>query len=346
MTPSLSRARRGFTLVELLVSVALAITVLGLGVAVSQSSAFDSYKTVGSADRLSQWLLIAKNRALRDRAPRGVRLIPESATSPIYREAAYIETPDAWLPPTGGQLALVYTFQPMMGMMPAQVTNKQVFLSGVNFADFTTVVSAGDLLNLPDLGRTVRINTIADASGYAATARPAGATIELTIGTTPAENLALLPDLGAGYSPTPMMGNPPTAAYATRNFGIYRAPRPLLGEPNLQISSGMGVDSTASQPAFGTTMGTNMPFDILFAPSGEVIGTGEGLFAFVLRDVNRVATPATQADLQDATKYDTYGQMILVCIYPKTGAIATQPVAPPSLADPFKFAKDGINTGL
>ena len=97
-------ARPAFTIIELLVAMALAITLLGLAVAVSQSSAFDSYKTVGAADRVSQWMLVAKNRALRDRAPRGVRLIMDS-TGSTCREIAYIEMPEAYVVPPGALTA-------------------------------------------------------------------------------------------------------------------------------------------------------------------------------------------------------------------------------------------------
>lgn len=46
------------------------------------------------------------------------------------------------------------------------------------------------------------------------------------------------------------------------------------------------------------------------------------------------------------TDFSRSGQMILICLYNKTGAIATQPVNPPPNPDPYRFAKDGINTGL
>ena len=69
----------------------------------------------------------------------------------------------------------------------------------------------------------------------------------------------------------------------------------------------------------------------------------EGLIVCLMRDVNR--NPLA-FDLLDQAELDKAGQMILIAIYPKTGAIATQSVAPISSNDPYKFAKDGINTGL
>src|SRR5205814_1794685 len=89
--------RRGFTLVELLVAIALAIVVLGLAIYIVNTATFDSYKVVGSGDRLSQWLIQAKNRALRDKAPRGLRLIVNASGQ--VTECAFIEQSEPWVRP-------------------------------------------------------------------------------------------------------------------------------------------------------------------------------------------------------------------------------------------------------
>ena len=51
-------------------------------------------------------------------------------------------------------------------------------------------------------------------------------------------------------------------------------------------------------------------------------------------------------DIRDQRHFDKAGELVIVAINPKTGMVAAHPVAPPSANDPFKFAKDGINTGL
>ncbi len=339
-------ARPAFTIIELLVAMALAVTLLGLAVAVSQSSAFDSYKTVGSADRVSQWMLVAKNRALRDRAPRGVRLIMDS-TGSTCREIAYIEMPEPYIVPPGARLALVYS----ASGSPLMITDKQVFLTGVSYADFSASVSVGDLFTIPELGGAYKVDAIADASGYPAASKPAGATIELSVGLNPTDHKLRLPDLGAAYSPTPGAGQPLNPVYVTANFGIYRQARPLLGEPTQQLPLGMVIDlasSVKTGPPMSPIYNHNIPLvgvnrDILFAPSGEVMFASEGLIVCLMRDINR--NPAA-IDLTNQTDLDKAGQMILIAIYAKTGAIATQNVAPISQNDPYKFAKDGINTGL
>ena len=328
-------ARLAFTIIELLVAMGIALTLLGLAVAVSQSSAFDSYKIVGSADRVSQWMLVAKNRALRDRAPRGVRLILD-ATGSTCREIAYIEMPEPYIVPPLAKLQLVYEYQ---AATPAKIT-KRVFLTVVSLSDFQASVSPQDLVYLTDFGMSFRIETII--------AGPPGTTIELTVANpvqllpaSPANPPQSLPDLGAGYS------NPATVpVYVTSNFGIYRQARPLLGEPTQQLPLGMVIDLKSSVnnniPLVGGPGGNR---DILFAPSGEVMFANEGLIVCLMRDINRNTDPLP-IDLTNQAVLDKSGQMILIAIYPKTGAIATQNVAPASVGDPYKFAKDGINTGL
>ena len=328
-------ARPAFTIIELLVAMGIALTLLGLAVAVTQSSAFDSYKTVGAADRVSQWMLIAKNRALRDRAPRGVRLIVDPSTN-TCKEIAYIEMPDAYIVPPGAQLQLLYDYQAATMMMPPRISNKRVFLTGVNLLDFQASVSPNDLVYLTDFGMSFRIATIIAPL----TGAPPGTTVELTL-TNPVQSL---PDLGAAYS-TP--GTVPV--YVTANFGIYRQARPLLGEPTQQLPLGMVIDLASSVKNPGPPRyDHNIPLvagnrDILFAPSGEVMFASEGLIVCLMRDINR--NPAA-IDLMNQADLDKAGQLILIAIYAKTGAIATQNVAPISVNDPFKFAKDGINTGL
>jgi hypothetical protein len=367
--------KSGFTLVELLVAMALAIAILGLAVAVTQSSAFDSYKTVGAADKLSQFMIVAKNKALRDKAPRGIRLIPDATNPEFIREIAYIEQPDP-IPSNGpmllgSQIVFYYPCQVVEDTMSMSVTynfdgipagggtpprtsptnQRALFLAGLSAAQqatFTSTVQSGDLISIPELRSVLRLGTPAFTL-VAAASSPSGATIRLNV--TPES----LPDLGRNvYSfhhsstqnMTPHPNIPPTlqcGTLALTNFSIVRAARPILGEPTQQLQSGMAVDvrvaaATSLNPPPADVNGNR---DILFAPTGEVIGATEALTLLLVRDVNlpNVVNPLT-------TDYERAGQMILICLYNKTGAISTQPVNPPPAIDPYRFARDGINTGL
>src|SRR5688572_2733931 len=117
------RRRPGFTLVELIVVIALIIVIAALTVAVFNSGFISSQRVTGGADRIGTAMLIAKQRALRDRAPRGVRFHltpdPRDPTVPprsfVVTEFQYIEQPDAWSPnpaaagnATGGRIVIVY----------------------------------------------------------------------------------------------------------------------------------------------------------------------------------------------------------------------------------------------
>ena len=103
-------ARPGYTLVEILVVMSLIILLAALALGVSQTGMFGSQKVISAGDRASGWLLIAKQRAMRDGLPRGVRFFNTSggATGNVnaFTDAAYIEVPDAWVPNPGQDLQL------------------------------------------------------------------------------------------------------------------------------------------------------------------------------------------------------------------------------------------------
>lgn len=388
-----TRARRGFTLVEILVAIALGLVLLGIAVAVSQSSAFASYKIVGTADRLSQWMLSAKNKALRDKAPRGIRLLPDPNNGNFVREIAYIEQPDPWIPAanvtitaTSPRLVVqrVVPQSPPQGAAPmGGVDTTRVFL--IN-ADPTGIITTGDLLYLPEVGQSYAISALTPNPGAtsdfnppppvgtsswppATAANPVpnitwqnSTVFELVLAPTPVtgtppvvaspnqavQQTDLGQRFGAGFAKTDL-GGPFTVAgtWHTTNFAVYRQPRLVMGEPTQLLPAGMAIDVTTGVSLNPPAVNASGGRDILFAPSGEIVGVADGVIALTVRDtaLSPTVTLNSQASLQQA------GQVILVCTYPKTGAIGTQPnnpppVAPPANFDPFQFAKDGINTGL
>src|SRR4051812_15075865 len=70
-----SRRPIGFTLIELLVVISILLVLLTLVVAFAPHLRERQRVTKG-ADLLQQWLLTAKRRAVRERTPCGVRLVP------------------------------------------------------------------------------------------------------------------------------------------------------------------------------------------------------------------------------------------------------------------------------
>lgn len=387
--------RRGFTLVEMLVAMALAIVILGLAIGISQTGAFDSYKTVGAADRLSQWMLVAKNKALRDRAPRGIRLISDTTNPDFIKEIAYIEQPDP-IPSNGplllgSRLTFYYPCRVTQTTMPANTTydfdtltpiamgapaapaQRGVYLSftTAQLTEFAATVQPNDLISIPELRSVLRLGNPTHLVNPAVPPGPntaPNATILLNV------QIQSLPDLGrsvfsyhnsstnngAAHPSVPQSAqpNPTHGTLSVTSFSIIRAPRPVLGEPTQQFPTGMAVDVRTSVPNPAPPPATipvltslNPPSadpttlnrDILFSPTGEVIGAPEAITCLLMRDVNlpNCVHPLT-------TDYERAGQMILICVYNKTGAISTQPVNPPAVppTDPYRFARDGINTGL
>src|SRR5262245_52821403 len=83
--------RAGFTLTELLVVIGLILVLASLLLMVNFKTV-DQRRVLRAADQLQGWLLIAKQRAIRDRAPRGIQ-ISASGT-----ELTYMEQPEPWTP--------------------------------------------------------------------------------------------------------------------------------------------------------------------------------------------------------------------------------------------------------
>jgi hypothetical protein len=125
-----------------------------------------------------------------------------------------------------------------------------------------------------------------------------------------------------------------TPSWFTTNYRIFRQPRLLVGEDILQLPPDMVID-IGTDPISGNLLSRNVPQrnEILFSPTGEVIGTGTngGKVLLWVRD-STVANP-----------YDPAATAI-VSIQTRTGLIAAQPVAPGN--DPYRFTRDGRSSGL
>src|SRR4051794_15354659 len=98
--------RPGFTLVELLVVLGVILVLMTLVVAFVPRT-MEQQRVTRAASQLQGWLSLAKQWALRDRAPRGIRFTFD-ATNRITT-LNYVEQPDDWWPGTGAALNISTT---------------------------------------------------------------------------------------------------------------------------------------------------------------------------------------------------------------------------------------------
>ena len=415
-------ARPGYTLVELLVVMSLIILLAALALGVSQTGMFGSQKVISAGDRVSGWLLIAKQRAVRDGAPRGVRFFSSPGDPTRFTEAQYIESPEAWVPnpgqetnPTGARIVfsiqwwkspvpgkpnVVSSTQPTWNAAGDPTGNvnppKCYYASGTSsggswvvsaavlsdMSEFDQRVSIGDSLTLPEFGKNFRITginaSVTEVVTIGGVQVPPSAFRELGLMNTP--------DFSAAGTEHPSSMTPAQAltrpgSLTTYKFGFQRSPQPLLGEPALQLTGGTAIDyrlSTVANPyktSFGGAAGPYNPptsfgvsaiidtasvgglsFDIIFAPSGQVLNNNAGLICLWVRDTSKgVAHPRldpTTGACDPSVVFDAAGQQALVVLNTKNGLISTQEIIPPppganpTTYDPYRTAKDGINNGL
>jgi hypothetical protein len=261
-------------------------------------------KVPRGADLLQGWLLMAKQRAIRDQIPTGIRLqSPPSPANPSFvRDLQYIRKPDDYAPSAiysvdtlfQGHLQTdppnVYHFGPKVNLLGS---------AAVDAGDETSLVQAGDYLQLRSAGLLHRIEKITG---------PQSCIIVASAPETP-----------------PPPGCP---------VRIIRQPRLLPGEQALQLPQDVIIDVSASLnvPSRATLARPTYGYwEILFSPSGTVMGQGTG------------NTPIGLL-LRDGTLDPGMGDQTLIAIYPRTGAIASQPLA--AGADPFQFLRDGRAAGF
>jgi hypothetical protein len=143
-------------------------------------------------------------------------------------------------------------------------------------------------------------------------------------------DLEVYPDAHLGENL--MRGPSGNLGYLTYHFGVYVEPRPLLGEPTIQLPANIGVDLAVSSPPGAP--GVN--YDILFAPSGEMIslrGQNRAQVFLWVRDYTKVPDmlPSSLSPLTyDPNKFRRGGEQQIVGI--RSASIGTAPVMWPDMA--------------
>jgi prepilin-type N-terminal cleavage/methylation domain-containing protein len=264
-TIKIGNRRDAFTLVEMLVVIAIIITLAALAAAFAPRID-DNQKLTRAVDNLEQWLLTAKMRAKRDGLATGLRFVSAPGDAPgTYSQFQYIQQPE---PLAGGYCAggataalplPYYQYPPgtgnyYFGGLLTSATAGTVTFQGVDFSLGGAVlaqglVQPGDYLEING-GGVFLINRVTPTT--------------LTLNTT------------SGYASSLNITTP------TTNFRILRQPRILIGEEPLTLPNNYAANF-APIPGSGSTLpGTNVALgpslypEILFSPTGAVIGTNAG----------------------------------------------------------------------
>jgi hypothetical protein len=245
--------RAAYTLIELMVVVGLIVLLATLTVAVANSSLIDSYKIVGGADRISGWLLTAKQRALRDKTPVGVRLLRDTENPNFIRQAQLVEMPTLYAPnqdsdlnklPIGAPFVAIRYTSPPPATNPNLIQESVVWNAATNswlpgpvevgvylywpnnvspYPSFTAGmdVQVGDLLRIGELNTTHRItavNVVAAPSWFPT--MPAGQVIKLSLAISEVRLT-----VGQQYPPSP--------PYPTNLLPATQATVPVAGTPQM-----------------------------------------------------------------------------------------------------------------
>ncbi len=233
------QSRDGYTLIELLVVISLMAVLAALTILFIPNAA-SSAREARAAVQLQGWLSIAKQRALRDQAPRGLRLwIPSGSLQVV--ECQYTEQPDDFAVGTITSNATGDTINFNFGSTGTDLLNGySTAAADVKYWN----VQPGDYLEVLGTGL---MHQISPTGTNTATISPA--------------------------LPFPI-------ASATPNYRIVRAPRPVGDETlklpdgtaiDLQTNNTYG---NAPPWVYEPGNATAVAVDILFAPSGAVISRG------------------------------------------------------------------------
>jgi prepilin-type N-terminal cleavage/methylation domain-containing protein len=327
--------RPAFTLVELMVVIVIVGILAALTILIFPKLQY-SQSVAKGADVVQGQLYLAKQMALRDQLPRGVRFIPNAAAGG-FDSVQLIEQPR---PYNKGTISTLPTAADGPG--PTSGLWQVNFSATVN-SDFANgAVLAGDFLDLSAAGDLYTVNqhamhkimAVSWVAGGGLPAPPAS----LPAVAAPTVWLLSQPTLPPTPTPLPPPLNLP--------YKIVRAPRPMIGvgpvalpsdifvdkgnDPGLGGQSLITQDPTPSGAAtFPPAVGSN--YDIMFAPSGKVLGLAgtQGKVVLWIWDPTRSAP-----------------EQVLVAVFTQTGNIATQPVNEVAGGDPYLFIKDGTTSGM
>jgi len=334
------RTRRGaFTLVELLVVISIMAALMAL-TAILISVFAPTFKTGNVADQVTGRCLSARQMAKRDGVPTGVRFLMNPTYPTVCNEIVYVRQPD-------DVAQGLYLGQYTPGATPT-VARIRVPASGPKL---DAIVAAGDYLELYNGGVVRRINAkpVADPNQDPKT-------LPFFIDWQVSVNSAAL---GAGGVDLPdISANVPTLGVSPTNYRIIRQPQAITSEPSLVLPDGVIVDFSVPKDSKGLCWNpgggplstapispTAAPHtEILFSPSGAVIGQGQASGVVYLWVRRAILEGGAINPPNSESKDYLAGAPRIVTIYVRSGAIAQHPVS--RVTDPFEYTRDGRGSGM
>jgi prepilin-type N-terminal cleavage/methylation domain-containing protein len=327
------RARRGFTLIELFVVMALtaALGALTLGLL---PGIVNKDNTLKATAEVQGALRIAQGHAASAKRPRGVRFLTNG--NGVATEMQYLEAPEVVV----SDLRVLVQGRPQPYVQfnydydaQGRITGRHCYLIGLN-ADQTAAIGIGATLSIPTLGTWSQISSGLLAGN------------EITLDVYPD------PYLGAAGPPQNGSQQNGVAIYRSYHFGLYGAPVPQLGEPTVplpkSIKATAAVDLLNSLPPGAP----NVNYDIMFAPNGQTVGTrfsngtqiaaNAGVYLWV-RDVAKVPT----LNQNNPAHFRTGGEQQIVGV--RNGYVGTAPVEWPDLTtgaysrSPYQLARERLD---
>jgi prepilin-type N-terminal cleavage/methylation domain-containing protein len=287
-----------FTLVELIVVIAV-IAALAALVVLLFPRLQDSQRVAKGADVLQGQLFLAKQMAARDQLPRGVRLI-QGPNAGQYTSVQLIEQPLSYAVGQATGAANPSTYMASGYDVKFNTTQQPA----PNFGNNT--VQVGDYLDLSPALDSYTLGTYPRAMHVITAVNFNNMTSDwvLTIATQPSSTL-----YGVSATNATMPGQP-------WNYRVVRSARAMVAQQPVSLPEDVAI-----------TLPTGSATDILFDPSGVVLGSGPGKFVYLLQDPTG-GTP----------------EQTLVAVFSRAGNIMAQPIAPG--ADPYLYIKDGSTSGM
>jgi len=285
MTKKIAYRRDAFTLIEMMVVIAIILAVAALAAAFAPR-VNDNQKMTRAVDNLEQWLLTAKMRAKRDGLSTGLRfvqtqgdinidpslkLIPPGPPT-IFSQFQYIQQPE---PLTGG---VCLGQSPGPGAYP--YTNPTTGVTN-NYTGGLLVSAGGGFVSFVGvdftLGGTVGLAQFLVAPGDYLEVNGGGS---YQIASANTNKIQLV---NSAYALALKIDQP------TTNYRILRQPRILIGEEPLALPDNYAANFGPLPGYLPATSGCNVAPganginpEILFSPSGAVVGNNAGSTLLVI----------------------------------------------------------------